>query len=116
MSVVLAVDDDPALCRALVITLRAHGYDVAVARDGMTALADAADLDPPLVILDLGLPDMDGIKVLHGIRKRSRVPIVVLSARSTSQEKLRMAAIGNPRPQRRHAHPRKEACHRRMGK
>ncbi|MET0965448.1 MAG: response regulator [Nakamurella sp.] len=88
MSRVLVVDDDRPLARALAINLKAHGYDVTVAYDGRAALAEAARAHPAVVVLDLGLPDLDGIEVLAGIRGWSAVPVIVLSARSTSAEKV----------------------------
>ena len=88
MNRVLVVDDDRPLARALAINLKAHGYDVTVAHDGRAALTEAARAHPAVVVLDLGLPDLDGIEVLAGIRGWSAVPVIVLSARSTSAEKV----------------------------
>ncbi|MEP6559476.1 MAG: response regulator [Nakamurella sp.] len=88
MNRVLVVDDDRPLARALAINLRAHGYDVTVAHDGRAALTEAARAHPAVVVLDLGLPDLDGVEVLAGIRGWSAVPVIVLSARSTSAEKV----------------------------
>lgn len=78
---VLVVDDDPSLQQALSISLRAHGYHVDVARDGGRAIDSAACFRPDLVLLDLGLPGMDGISVIEALRALSSVPIVVFSAR-----------------------------------
>ncbi|WP_250445870.1 response regulator transcription factor [Actinotalea sp. C106] len=78
---VLVVDDDAALLRVLAITLRAHGWEVLTAPDGETALAAVADLSPDVVVLDLGLPDLDGQEVLARLRGWTRTPVVVLSAR-----------------------------------
>jgi two-component system KDP operon response regulator KdpE len=88
VSRVLVVDDDPQLSRALRITLRAAGYEVETAGDGRTALRDAADQHPDLVILDLGLPDLDGTEVLAGLRPWFTGPVLVLSARADSQDKV----------------------------
>ncbi len=88
MTGVLVVDDDRPLTRALAINLRAHGYQVTLAHDGRSALAEVTRVHPAVVILDLGLPDLDGIDVLTGIRGWSAVPVIVLSARSTSAEKV----------------------------
>ena len=88
VSRVLVVDDDVALARALGINLRAHGYDVTVVHDGHAALDRVNQVGPAVVILDLGLPDLDGITVLQGIRGWSAIPVIVLSARSTSAEKV----------------------------
>jgi len=85
---VLVVDDDAALARALAINLKARGYDVAVAHTGRDALEGLAKLHPDVVVLDLGLPDLDGLDVLHGVRGWNDVPVVVLSARTTSDEKV----------------------------
>ena len=85
---VLVVDDDRPLARALAINLKAHGYDVTVAHDGRAALTEVARAHPAVVVLDLGLPDLDGVEVLAGIRGWSAIPVIVLSARSTSAEKV----------------------------
>jgi two-component system KDP operon response regulator KdpE len=88
MTRVLIVDDDTQLLRALSINLRARNYEVDVAPDGRTALATAARNAPNLVILDLGLPDIDGVEVVHSLRGWSTAPIVVLSARGAQAEKV----------------------------
>jgi two-component system KDP operon response regulator KdpE len=88
MTRVLIVDDDTQLLRALSINLRARNYEVDVAPDGRTALATAARNSPNLVILDLGLPDIDGVEVVHSLRGWSTAPIVVLSARGAQAEKV----------------------------
>jgi two-component system KDP operon response regulator KdpE len=85
---VLVVDDDPAIARALRINLTAQGYHVTLAGDGAAALRAAADRHPDVVVLDLGLPDLDGADVIAGIRGWSPVPIIVLSARTDSGEKV----------------------------
>ena len=85
---VLVVDDEPQILRALRINLRARGYDVEVAADGAEALRVAATLQPELVVLDLGLPDLDGLDVIHGLRGWTAVPIIVLSGRSGSSDKV----------------------------
>jgi two-component system, OmpR family, KDP operon response regulator KdpE len=84
----LVVDDDPHLARALRITLHAAGYDVTTAADGRSALRKAADDHPDLVVLDLGLPDLDGTEVLAGLRPWFGGPVLVLSARADSQDKV----------------------------
>ncbi|MBW8740844.1 MAG: response regulator transcription factor [Streptomyces turgidiscabies] len=88
MTRVLVVEDDPQLVRALVINLQARQYAVDAAPDGATALRLAAARRPDVVMLDLGLPDMDGIEVIKGLRGWTRVPILVLSARQGSDEKV----------------------------
>ena len=88
MTRVLVVEDDAPLGRSLVINLRARGFEVELAASGQLALDLVARLHPEVVVLDLGLPDLDGIEVLHGIRGWNLVPVVVLSARATSNEKV----------------------------
>ena len=85
---VLIVDDDRQLLRALAINLRARQYDVETAADGTTALAAAARRPPDLVILDLGLPDLNGVEVVGGLRGWCSAPIIVLSARDTQADKV----------------------------
>src|SRR5207248_8572926 len=87
-------DDDRQLLRALRINLAARGYQVQLAPDGGTALALAARQPPDLVIVDLGLPDMDGVEVVQGIRGWSTVPVIVLSARHLEQSKVRALDAG----------------------
>lgn len=88
MTRVLVVEDDPQLVRALIINLQARHYGVDAAPDGATALRLAAARQPDVVMLDLGLPDMDGVEVIKGLRGWTRVPILVLSARQASEEKV----------------------------
>ncbi|MEU4872064.1 response regulator [Streptomyces sp. NPDC021608] len=88
MTRVLVVEDDPQLVRALVINLQARRYGVDAAPDGATALRLAAARQPDVVLLDLGLPDMDGIEVIAALRGWTRVPILILSARQGSDEKV----------------------------
>jgi two-component system KDP operon response regulator KdpE len=88
VSTVLVVDDDPALVRALTINLRARGYEVHAAATGAGALQLAAAHPPQAVVLDLGLPDMDGGEVIAGLRGWTDIPILVLSAREQSREKV----------------------------
>ncbi|CAL9399161.1 response regulator [Streptomyces sp. bgisy022] len=94
MTRVLVVDDEPAIVRALVINLKARSYDVDAAHDGAEALQLAAARHPDVVVLDLGLPDMDGVDVIRGLRGWSRVPILVLSARHASEEKVQALDAG----------------------
>jgi two-component system, OmpR family, KDP operon response regulator KdpE len=88
VSTVLVIDDDPALVRALGINLRARGYEVYAAGTGTNALRLAASHPPDAVVLDLGLPDMDGNEVIAGLRGWTDVPIIVLSAREQSRQKV----------------------------
>ncbi|MFE0581428.1 response regulator [Streptomyces sp. NPDC058874] len=94
MTRVLVVDDEPQIVRALVINLKARTYEVDAASDGASALELAAARHPDVVVLDLGLPDMDGVEVIRGLRGRSRVPILVLSARHSSDEKVEALDAG----------------------
>ena len=91
---ILVVDDDRQLLRALRINLSARRYEVVLAPDGTSALTAAARQPPDLVIVDLGLPDMDGVEVVEGIRGWSRAPIIVLSARHQEQAKVRALDAG----------------------
>lgn len=91
---VLVVDDDPSLVRALSISLRARGYDVLAARSGEEGLDLAAHRHPDVVLLDLGLPGIDGVDVVHGIRGWSTVPIIVLSARHQAVTKVEALDAG----------------------
>ncbi|MFD6972434.1 response regulator [Streptomyces sp. NPDC059979] len=94
MTRVLVVEDEPQIVRALVINLKARRYEVDAAADGASALELAAARHPDVVVLDLGLPDMDGIEVIKGLRGWTRVPILVLSARHTSDEKVEALDAG----------------------
>lgn len=94
MTRVLVVEDDPQLVRALKINLQARKFEVAEAGDGSSALRLAAAHEPDVIVLDLGLPDMDGIEVIMGVRGWSLVPILVLSARHTSEDKIRALDAG----------------------
>ena len=85
---VLVVDDEPQIRRALGINLRARGYEVDLAEDGEQALALAASHPPDVVVLDLGLPGIDGVEVIRGLRGWSRVPIIVLSVRDAESDKV----------------------------
>jgi two-component system KDP operon response regulator KdpE len=85
---VLVVDDEPQIRRALDINLRARGYDVDLAPDGERALDVAAKAHPDVVVLDLGLPGIDGVDVIRGLRGWSQVPIVVLSVRESEGDKV----------------------------
>lgn len=91
---VLVVDDEPQIQRFLKPSLAAAGYDVVTAADGAEALRAAATLAPDVVLLDLGLPDMDGKDVISQLRTWSQVPIVVLSARDREAEKIAALDLG----------------------
>ena len=94
MTRVLVVDDDPQLLRALHITLTARGYRVATATDAKQALAEASRTPPDLVILDLGLPDLDGVAVAEALRGWTNIPIIVLSARDAEAAKVNALDAG----------------------
>jgi two-component system KDP operon response regulator KdpE len=94
MTAVLVVDDDPSLLKVLKITLHANGYAVTTATDGQSALLAATQHPFSLVILDLGLPDIDGITVIKQLRSWNQAPILVLSARHTSDDKVEALDAG----------------------
>jgi two-component system KDP operon response regulator KdpE len=85
---ILVVDDEPGIVRALAINLKALGYEIEAAASGEEALRKAADHRPDAVILDLGLPGIDGIDVIRGLRVWTNVPIIVLSVREAEREKI----------------------------
>jgi two-component system, OmpR family, KDP operon response regulator KdpE len=91
---VLVVDDEPQILRALRINLRVRQYEVHTAATGAEALAVAAAHPPDLVILDLGLPDMDGVEVIGGLRGWTTAPIIVLSGRADSADKVEALDAG----------------------
>jgi two-component system, OmpR family, KDP operon response regulator KdpE len=94
MTHVLVVDDERAIRQALSINLRARDYEVTAVGDGAAALAAAASHPPDVVILDLGLPDMDGNDVIEGLRGWSTAPIIVLSARTGQGDKVVALDVG----------------------
>jgi two-component system, OmpR family, KDP operon response regulator KdpE len=85
----LVVEDEPQLRRYLRATLSAHGFRMEEALDGAAGLRMAAAVRPGVVLLDLGLPDMDGLEVLRRLREWSRVPVIILSARGQEEDKIR---------------------------
>jgi two-component system KDP operon response regulator KdpE len=91
---VLLVEDEPGLLRALLINLRARQYDVVTAGTGADALATAAGRPPDAVILDLGLPDIDGTEVIVELRRWSKAPIIVLSGRASPGDKIGALDVG----------------------
>ncbi|WP_433509041.1 response regulator [Nonomuraea sp. CA-143628] len=94
MTRILVVDDEPQILRALRINLAARHYEVDIAGDGASALRAAVDSSPDLVILDLGLPDLDGVDVIHGLRGWTTIPIIVLSGRAGNQDKVEALDAG----------------------
>jgi len=93
-ALILVVDDEAAIRRFLRISLEANGYQVAEAHTGRDGVEAAARLRPDVVVLDLGLPDQDGLDVLRQLREWSRVPVVVLSVRDRDQDKIALLDAG----------------------
>jgi two-component system KDP operon response regulator KdpE len=91
---VLVVEDEPQVLRFLRASLSAHGYRVVEAGSGQVALVEAATRAPDLVLLDLGLPDMDGVEVARRLREWSAVPVIVLSARGQEGDKIKALDAG----------------------
>jgi len=85
---VLVVDDEPQIRRALRTSLEAHGYEVATVGTGEEGVVASADQQPDLVLLDLGLPDMDGTEVIRRVRGFSDVPVIILSVRDAQSDKV----------------------------
>lgn len=88
MTRVLVIDDEPSILRALRINLTARNYEVSTASDGASGLAAVSRDRPDVLILDLGLPDMDGTDVIHGVRGWTSTPIIVLSVWDQEQQKV----------------------------
>ena len=91
---ILIADDDPQIIRALKVTLGARGYDIVTAANGVEALDQAVAQHPDLVMLDLGMPQLDGIEVIGGIRGWSQVPILVVSGRTGATDKVEALDAG----------------------
>ncbi len=94
MTFILVVDDEPRMVRTLTINLRARDYDVESAGDGRSALQIMSERAPDVIVLDLGLPDIEGIEVLRRIRETSMVPVIVLSAQQDSDDKVEALDAG----------------------
>jgi two-component system, OmpR family, KDP operon response regulator KdpE len=94
VTTILVVDDEPQLLRALRINLRARQFDVHTAATGAEGLQEASRHPPDLVILDLGLPDLDGVEVIQGLRGWTSAPIIVLSGRADSNDKVEALDAG----------------------
>ncbi|HET9073157.1 MAG TPA: response regulator transcription factor [Solirubrobacteraceae bacterium] len=86
---VLVVEDDPGIASAVALELRHHGYETLVVDDGPAALAARDDWEPDIVLLDLGLPMLDGVEVCRRIRVASHIPILVLTARGSIEDRVR---------------------------
>ena len=87
-AIALVIDDEPQIRRLLRVTLEANGYSVVDAVNGNEGIVQAAQSRPEVILLDLGLPDMDGVEVLRRIREWSRVPVVILSVRDRENDKI----------------------------
>ena len=87
-TLILVVEDDRSVQNLMITTLRAHDYRYLTAMNGETALLEASSHNPDIILLDLGLPDMDGIEVIKRIRTWSNVPIIIISARSEDSDKV----------------------------
>jgi two-component system KDP operon response regulator KdpE len=91
---ILVVDDEPNILNTMTPLLRSRGYDVSTASNGRRAIEEIERSKPDLIVLDLGLPDLDGVEVCRQVRERSNIPILVLSARRTEVDKVRALDIG----------------------
>ena len=91
---ILVVEDDTPVRNLITTTLKAHDYRYLTAANGETAILEASSHNPEIILLDLGLPDMDGVEVIHKVRSWSNMPIIVISARSEDTDKIRCAGCG----------------------
>ena len=91
---ILIADDDPQILRALRITLTAKGYEIITATHGAAAIAAAIDHQPDLLLIDLGMPQLDGLEVIHGVRGWSQAPILVVSGRAGAADKVEALDAG----------------------
>lgn len=91
---ILAVEDDAAIRSLISTTLKTHDYNYLTARDGRSALLEASSHNPDIILLDLGLPDMDDVDIIQAIRQWSGVPIIVISARSEDTDKIKALDAG----------------------
>ena len=87
-SLILVVEDDASVRNLITTTLRAHDYKYLTAQNGSSAILEASSHNPDIILLDLGLPDMDGVEIIKKIRTWSTVPIIVISARSEDTDKI----------------------------
>lgn len=93
-SLILVVEDDRSVQNLMTTTLKAHDYRYLTAMNGETAILEASSHNPDIILLDLGLPDLDGIEVIHRIRSWSNVPIIIISARSEDTDKVEALDAG----------------------
>lgn len=91
---ILAVEDDAAIRSLISTTLRTHEYTYLTAPDGRSALLEASSHNPDIILLDLGLPDMDGVDIIRRVRSRGTAPIVVVSARTRERDKIEALDLG----------------------
>ena len=91
---ILVVEDDPAITNLIRTTLDTQEYQYHTAKNGAGALLDAVSYNPDVIILDLGLPDMDGVEIIRKVRGWSSVPIIIVSARSEGQDKVEALDAG----------------------
>lgn len=91
---ILVVEDDPSVKNLMTTTLRTHDYHFLTAQNGQSAIIQASSHNPDVVLLDLGLPDMDGVEVIRNIRSWSSMPIIVISARSEDTDKIEALDAG----------------------
>jgi two-component system, OmpR family, KDP operon response regulator KdpE len=91
---ILLIDDEPQMRRFLRVTLGSQGYELVEADTGQEGLTHAATRNPDVVLLDLGLPDIDGLEVLANIRQWSQIPVIIISAREQEQDKIRALDSG----------------------
>lgn len=91
---ILVVEDDPPVQNLMVTTLKTHDYRYLTAANGETAILEASSHDPDIMLLDLGLPDMDGVQVIETVRSWSNMPIIVISARSEDTDKIQALDAG----------------------
>ena len=95
---ILVVEDDPAITNLIRTTLDTQEYQYHTAKNGASAILDAVSYNPDVIILDLGLPDMDGVEIIRKVRGWSSVPIIIVSARSEDQDKVEALDDGADRP------------------
>lgn len=91
---ILVVEDDMPIRNLITTTLKAHGYRSITALNGETAILEASSHNPDIMLLDLGLPDIDGVEVIHRVRSWSNMPIIVISARSEDADKIKALDAG----------------------
>ena len=91
---ILVVEDDPSVRNLITTTLKTNDYRYVVAPNGSAAIMEATSHNPEIILLDLGLPDMDGVQVIQTVRSWSNVPIIVISARSEDNDKIKALDAG----------------------